>query len=582
MIGRLLMPGKLCYLMVLFMAAGSASFAGNDLSEKYRRWLDEEVVYIIAGQERREFLTRASDAERQAFILRFWAIRDPDTSTEENENRREHYQRIRYANEKFHDGKPGWKSERGRVYIMRGPPDDISFNFGGNPLYIDIENPTGIITGDSNPDRRRKFRLSFTAPETEIWLYRRLPDAENVPAYFQIIFSRTDPNQLYQLNQALRHLGGGGNLSYPHRLERDYAVMNFFRAQRVGGPFRVLYAGEYKFQDIDDFYESIFHPRRLPSASVTDLQLGLQDLERSPGDVLQQKLALKRQLRERVESRIFYRGFPLSFCFGSIRSDSGATLLPVTIGLAAGSEKETVDVLIDLVRADGQTVASVVDTVKIEPKAKPPAPHSVGEPEEFLYQARLAARPGQYRLLVYVRLRKKEAMAYLARDVRLPDFSGSDLAMSDVLLFQKVLPREERARLEKEIAALPRFLGGSSPIYLEQHVLVPASDNRFRRRDNLTAFFEVYNPGIPKDAAEPSLQVKCHLWSGELLMGSVPEKLLNYVSASKVNGSEFKHTTYGLSIPLRSFQPGEYRLQMEVFDQILKRNVSREASFTVY
>jgi GWxTD domain-containing protein len=572
------------FLILIATVQLTIAFASgaNNLQEKYRRWLSEEVVYIISEQERKDFLTLRTDAEREAFIAEFWTIRDPDTSTEENECRQEHYRRIRYANEKFHDGVAGWRTERGRIYIMHGPPDSINFIFGGNPLYIDIEQPTSVITNDSNPDRRRNYRLSFTTPETEVWVYRHLPGAENFAGYFEVMFSRVDPNQLYVLNETMRHLARSANLTYPQRLERDYAVMNFFRGQRVGGPYRILYAGEYKFQDVDEFYHSIFHPERLPTVDVTDWQMGLQDLERSPGEVLQRKLQLKVHLKETVQSRVFFRQFPLNLYFGSLRSHFGATLLPITIGLNEECLGDVLDILIELVGKEGKTVASVVDSFKIDARAK--TEPAVGEQGtgRFLYQTQLAARPGDYRLAVYGVLRKRKAVASLNREARLPNYSGAGLSVSDLLLFQKVIPRNLMGQVEKDGTAIPSFLGGSAPLYLKDYVLVPASDTRFRRKDSLTAFFEVYNPGIPKDAKEPALKVKCRFRREGQLLASVPDKFLNYVTENHSSDSQERSTVYGLSIPLRSFYPGDYSLELEVFDEVLNQNVVRETSFSVY
>ncbi len=577
------MPGRLFRICLILIATARLTavfgFDTPNVSEKYRRWLSEDVVYIISEKERKEFLALQTDSERDAFIEKFWAIRDPDPSTEENEYRAEHYKRIRYANEKFHDGVPGWKTDRGRIYIMHGPPDSVSFIFGGNPLYVDIQQPTVVITNDSNPDRRRSFRLSFNTPETEIWVYRHLPGAENSAGYFEVMFSRVDPNQLYTLNETMRHLAKTANLTYPQRLERDYAVMNFFRGQRVGGRYRILYTGEYKFGDVNEFYQSIFHPDRLPTVDMTDMQMGLQDLERSPGEVLQKKLQLKFQLKETVLSRVFFRQFPVNLYFGSLRSHLGATLLPITVGLNEECLGDVLDILIELVGKEGKTVASVVDSFKIDAKAK-----ITGEQERdrFLYQTQLAARPGDYRLAVYGVLRKRKAVASVDREVRLPNYSGTGLSVSDLLLFQKIVPRNLIREFEKDGTAIPHFLGGSAPLYLKDYLLVPASDTRFRRKDSLTAFFEVYNPGIPKDAKEPALRVKCRFRKDGQVLASVPDKFLNYVTEKRAGDLQERSTVYGLSIPLRSFYPGDYSLELEVFDQVLNQNVVREASFTVY
>ena len=94
----------------------------------YQRWLNEEVVYIISDTERAAFLKLTTDEEREKFIEQFWQRRDPkQPGTVENEFKEEHFRRIAFANEHYRTplGTPGWKSDRGRMYIVYGPPDEI-------------------------------------------------------------------------------------------------------------------------------------------------------------------------------------------------------------------------------------------------------------------------------------------------------------------------------------------------------------------------------------------------------------------------------------------------------------------------
>src|SRR5688572_7836253 len=289
--------------LFLFCMTLATPLSSARLSPQYVKWLEHEAVYIISSAENKEFNRLTTDAERDAFIEKFWKLRDTDSSTQENEFRKEHYARIRHANERFADGVPGWKTDRGRIWILHGPPDDIHYEYGGGSVGIDIEKPTAVLTEDANPDHRRSYRLTISKPETEIWLYRHIEGARNFPTYFQVIFSRTDPTQTYQLNQTLRQIASRANLDYPERVQRDATIKVFLRGHFFGGPFRILYAGQYKFQDLDDFYQSIFHPLRMPMISVGDFQEGIQDLERSSGEVLMEKLSLARALREKVRSR---------------------------------------------------------------------------------------------------------------------------------------------------------------------------------------------------------------------------------------------------------------------------------------
>jgi GWxTD domain-containing protein len=91
----------------------------KELKGPYKTWLDEEVPYIISDDERKAFLSLANDEEREAFIENFWQRRNPNPDSPENEFREEHYRRIQYANDHYAAGKPGWKTDRGRIYIGR-------------------------------------------------------------------------------------------------------------------------------------------------------------------------------------------------------------------------------------------------------------------------------------------------------------------------------------------------------------------------------------------------------------------------------------------------------------------------------
>src|SRR4030095_3381369 len=94
-----------------------------ELKKAYKDWLDKDVTYVITDEERKAFKKLATDDERERFIEEFWRRRDPDPDTEENEFKEEYYERIAYANEHFASGIPGWKSDRGRIWIMYGKPD---------------------------------------------------------------------------------------------------------------------------------------------------------------------------------------------------------------------------------------------------------------------------------------------------------------------------------------------------------------------------------------------------------------------------------------------------------------------------
>lgn len=547
---------------------------GANLPRQYEKWLEEEVPYIIASDERLELLALDTEEEREAFVERFWKLRDPAPWTEENEFRQEHYRRIQYANERFHDGRKGWKTPRGKTYIIHGPPDEISFVFGGNRQRILIRGATEVLTGGAG-DGRGSYPVEFVRPQAEIWIYNRLQGATSATSNFQIIFARVDPSQLHYLHQVIRNTSDTLNPSYPARVRRDTAIMNFLQSRRLAGEHRIIYAGEYKYPDLDSFYESIFHPRQVPSFSLIDFQQAVRDLDRSSGDVLYERLERKRRLKELVASRVSYRNFELDVFCGTIRSDTGETLLPVTLGIDQEYAGDALEVLLELERPDGSIAASFVDLVSLGGGSLQSAGGS-----DLLYQTRLSARPGSYNLLVFGRLQDREAVAFDQREVTLADYPDDKLAVSDVHLFDRVIPRKEYSLKQDPVHS--RFVGGSRPLLLKDYVLVPTADVRFRRGDKLTVFFEVYNPGLARETRIPELQLKCRLWKDDLPVGWMPATQLDYLTDSRMEKSNVPRTSYGVSIPLSTFDPGDYAFEVYVYDQITDQSASSRTPFTVY
>src|SRR5207237_3309170 len=116
------------------------------VSSSYKKWLNEDVAYIITDEERAAFKQLSNDEERDNFIEAFWQRRDPTPDSVENPYKEEHYRRIAYANEHFAAGIPGWKSDRGRIYIMYGPPDQIDAHPSGGSYDRPIEEGGGTTS----------------------------------------------------------------------------------------------------------------------------------------------------------------------------------------------------------------------------------------------------------------------------------------------------------------------------------------------------------------------------------------------------------------------------------------------------
>ena len=122
------------FLLVAILS-GSFSTMGQEssrvpLTPEYQNWLNEDVGWIIKPLEQRQFLALATDKERDQFIADFWKRRNPKPETTENSFKEEHYRRLSFANQHFTENRPGWKTDRGRVYIVYGPPDVVTKHAG--------------------------------------------------------------------------------------------------------------------------------------------------------------------------------------------------------------------------------------------------------------------------------------------------------------------------------------------------------------------------------------------------------------------------------------------------------------------
>jgi len=160
---------KIYFFVIIFLLlipafSISKEKSDKDLSEKHRKWLEEDVLYIITSTEKKVFSQLESDKEREMFIKAFWTHRDPTSGTQENEFKEEHYRRIQYAN--YNLGRntpgPGWKTDRGRMYIILGEPRDVERHTGEAGIY-----------------------------KTEVWFYQVLTQY-GLPPAFNLIFFQKD------------------------------------------------------------------------------------------------------------------------------------------------------------------------------------------------------------------------------------------------------------------------------------------------------------------------------------------------------------------------------------------------------
>src|SRR5207249_1091356 len=175
----------------------------EESGKELKRWLNEDVAYIITDEERATFNRLKTDEERQQFIESFWLRRDNTPDTVDNEFRDDHYARIAYANDHFASGIPGWKTDRGRIYITFGPPDSIDESY-----------PTGGTY--QRPIEEGGGRTSVFPFEK--WRYRYIETLHRQEVIFEFVDSSMSGEYRLALDpsekDALMHVPGAGLTDY--------------------------------------------------------------------------------------------------------------------------------------------------------------------------------------------------------------------------------------------------------------------------------------------------------------------------------------------------------------------------------
>ncbi len=218
----------------------------RDSESAYGKWLDVDVAYIITDAERKAFTRLGTDDEREQFVEQFWRQRDPTPDTDENEFKEEHYRRIAYANEHFASGIPGWKTDRGRIYIIHGPPDEIESHAAGGSYQRPQEEGGGSIA---------------TYP-FEIWRYRYIEGIGN-----NVLIEFVDPTMTGEFHMtidpdeknALAHVPNG--TPTPGPLAQFQNSREFDRIQQWADVNRPPFA---RFPDLEPLVNSNIRYNVLP------------------------------------------------------------------------------------------------------------------------------------------------------------------------------------------------------------------------------------------------------------------------------------------------------------------------------
>ena len=509
----------------------------NELSPEDKKWLDEDVAWIITDEERQAFKHLANEEEREQFIEQFWLRRNPNPDSPENEFREQHYLRIAYANEHFAAGKPGWRTDRGHIYIAFGKPDSIdSHPSGGN-----FDRPMEEGGGNTS-----------TFP-FEVWHYRYLLGVgDNIDIEFVDSCMCGDFHATIDRSEkdALKHTPGAGQTLY-ESMGKSTKASRFSGAglEQLGdGP--MASSQQSKQFDRLSTFSKLFTP---PPVKFADLDQFLS-----------------------AKSTIL-KGPPFLF---DVRTDyvkltNDTVLVPVTLQIRNrdmtfnnkdGYATATVNILGRVSNLNHRAVQTFEETVKVETSSDL---LSRKQNEMSVYWKALPLRPGLYKVEIAIKdVNNPEHIGVWKRSVNVPKYDDDRLSSSSLILADLM------ERVPSKDVSLGNFVIGNTKIRprVPPTVSTPVT---FHRAQNLNFWMQVYNLGIGENK-----QNNATIEYQVLDLATNKQILNTQESASKLNPNA-DQLTLEKSMPLASLQPGKYQVTIKVNDGNSKQEIAQTVPFFV-
>lgn len=508
----------------------------QELKGAYKTWLEQDVAYIISDDERKAFKNLSNDEEREAFIEQFWLRRNPNPDSPENEFREEHYRRIAYANEHYAAGKPGWKTDRGHVYIAFGKPDSIDSHPSGGSYQRPMDEGGGETS---------------TFP-FETWHYRYLEGiGENIDLEFVDTCMCGDYHFTIDRGEkdALQHVPGMGLTQWEEMGQAK-------KADRFKGGFENLGTGplgssqQSKQFDRIELAAKVFAP---PPIKFKDLDAFVSEHKIISGPI-----------------------FPFDVRTDFIKVTDNTVLIPITLqmknrditfvtknGVATG----VVNILGKVTTIMHKTVQTFEDTVSVE---QPAELLEKSLDRRSIYWKALPLPPGHYRLDIAIKdVNNPDHLGIYGHVLDVPEFHDEKLATSTLILSDAMAPVDSHS-----IGAGNCVIGNTK--ICPRVTPNAATPVNYKRNQNLNFWMQVYNLGIDENS-KSNLATVTYQIIDTATNTVVFEKQLD----SKDLGAHSDQLTVEKSLPIAGLQPGKYKVTIKVNDEISKQEIAQSAPFVV-
>ena len=500
----------------------------KELDSAYRQWLTEDVTYIISPEERNAFLQLDTNEEREQFIEQFWLRRSSNPDLPENDFKEEHYRRIAYANEHFASGIPGWKTDRGRMYIMWGPADEVE------------SHPTG---GTYDRPMEEGGGSTSTYP-WETWRWRYLEGiGEN------IILEFVDPSGSgeYHLTMdpsekdALLHVPGAG-LSLLESMGMASKTDRFTRSDGTNLPRSM--GGEPASMNEFNRLELYAKVNKPPEVKFKDLEA----------------VVTSRIVRDQVH-------FHWRTDYLKVTNDT--VLVPVTVQVPNsqlsfqakdGIHSAVLNIFGRVTTLTGRVVQTFEDSVS---RDFPDTLFQQSLKLQSIYQKAVPLRPGLYRLDLVIKDVQSGNIGVVNARLAVPRYEDEKLQTSSLIL-------ADGNKLEH----VPSKQIGTGQFVLGSTKVVPRLEGDFTTADKLGIYMQVYNLKPDEKTHKSSATFQYTVKKGN-------EQIMQF----KETSAEMKQTGDQITIerllPLATLTPGKYTLEINATDTLSNQTISRTAEFTV-
>ncbi len=509
----------------------------GELHGVYKKWVDEDVHWIITDTELAAFKSLSNDEERDTFIENFWLRRNPNPDSPDNEFREEHYARIAYADEHFAAGKPGWRTDRGHIYIAYGKPDSIESHPSGGSYQRPVEEGGGETS---------------TFP-FEVWHYRYLEGiGDNIDIEFVDSCMCGDYHATIDRSEkdALKYVPGAGLTQSEQRGESKKADrFSTGGLEQLGkGPLQAQ--NQSKQFDRLDTFAKIFAP---PPIKFKDMEQFL------------------------TSSKVL-TGPPFLF---DVRTDyvkvtNDTILVPLTLQLRNsditftnkdGVAMGTVNILGRVTNLNHKPIQTFEDTVSVQ---TPSELLQRSKNNSSVYWKSLPLRPGLYRVDIVIKdVNNPDHVGTWSRGLNVPKYDDEKLATSSLIL------ADQMERVPSKDIGAGNFVIGNTRI----RPRVPpggATPVTFHRAQNLNFWMQVYNLGIDEKSKKNDATIDYQV----LDMATNKPVLQTQESTTKLSPNA-DQVTLEKSMPLASLQPGKYKVTIKINDGVSKQEVAESAPFTI-